>query len=543
MVSVIIPVYNSEKTLECCIKSLVAQSYKDFEIVMIDDGSTDGSGKLCDELCEKYGAEGYTLRVIHQENGGVSAARNRGMEEVRGEYFVCVDSDDEVTESYIRDMVELQESDGDYGCVGCALKSMNITGECYVFSKDEPISVRDRKDYMELFGKEQVQSPCLHLYRTELVRGKQLRMREDLCNGEDLIFNLEYFNALENTKFGIINKANYIYNDGGESLNWGYRKDMLRDYTEIDAAIKKHLIKWDVFSGDSRTAYYNTVFYHLSRVLENTFNKNNRQSLLKKIRFNNKVLRSVEFREALEGCNSCPRRIVKAAYKSGRFPLVVLATQACGVLGRIARMFTAKGRTVMKEKIKDFFMYLRFAMVGWGIDWKNPLLVKDLEEWKEQYRLIGMSDKKATAILLQMKHEFCNLLLYRNKGGFWRRWFKLWYKPYESLDLNTPNMGGGLFIQHGFSTGISAVSVGEKVWINHEVTVGASGTNGKNPVIGNGVVLCCGAKVLGGVTVGDNAIVGANAVVVKDVAPNTIVGGIPAKYIKDVPVEERRWKS
>ncbi len=185
-------------------------------------------------------------------------------------------------------------------------------------------------------------------------------------------------------------------------------------------------------------------------------------------------------------------------------------------------------------KIKNAIILLKFALVSWGINWKNPRFVKDMAVWKQQYGMENMSDKKAAAHLAWIKLEFRNLLIYRNKGGFWRHWFKLWYRPYESLDINTENIGGGLFIQHGFSTGISAISVGENCWINHEVTVGSSGTNGKAPIIGNNVTLCCGAKILGGVTIGDGAVVGANAVVVRDVEPYTVVGGIPAKFIKMV---------
>lgn len=339
MVSVIIPVYKSKDTITACVESVINQTYKDFEIIMIDDGSPDNSGQICDELCSKFNSEGYRLRVLHQENGGVSAARNRGMEAAEGEYFVCVDSDDTVSETYLQDMVELQESDGSFGSVHCALRSMYVTGLAYVFSEEEEISVCDRKDYMAVFNKNIAQSPCLHLYRTEVVRKNKLRMREDLSNGEDLIFNLQYFDALDNTKFGIVNKANYLYNDGGDSLNWGYRPNLYRDYNEINSAIKKYLIKWGAFSGSSRTSYYNTAFYHYTRVLENTFNKNNSLGLIQKIRFNNSVLRTDEFKETLENCSSCPRGIIKAAYRSGHYVFVPIAKQIRRLFGRIKRLF------------------------------------------------------------------------------------------------------------------------------------------------------------------------------------------------------------
>ena len=100
----------------------------------------------------------------------------------------------------------------------------------------------------------------------------------------------------------------------------------------------------------------------------------------------------------------------------------------------------------------------------------------------------------------------------------------------STLYLETGEIGGGLFIQHGFATMVAARSIGENCWINQQVTVGHSGKG--CPVIGNNVMITAGAKVIGDITVGDNVVIGANAVVVKDVEPGAVMGGIPAKRIK-----------
>ena len=90
MVSCIIPVYNTEKYLHRCIDSVLAQTYKDFELLLIDDGSTDSSGTICDE----YAAKDARVRVFHKENGGVSSARNLGLYHAQGEWIIVMDSDD-----------------------------------------------------------------------------------------------------------------------------------------------------------------------------------------------------------------------------------------------------------------------------------------------------------------------------------------------------------------------------------------------------------------------------------------------------------------
>ena len=84
LVSIIIPVYNAKVHLEACVQSILDQSYKNFELLLIDDGSSDGSSELCDELSQKS----EKIRVIHKENGGVSTARNRGLEEACGEFII-----------------------------------------------------------------------------------------------------------------------------------------------------------------------------------------------------------------------------------------------------------------------------------------------------------------------------------------------------------------------------------------------------------------------------------------------------------------------
>lgn len=107
----------------------------------------------------------------------------------------------------------------------------------------------------------------------------------------------------------------------------------------------------------------------------------------------------------------------------------------------------------------------------------------------------------------------------------------LFAAPLPLLDIDSKNVGGGLFIQHGYATIIAPRSIGRNCWINQGVTIGY--TNETDcPTIGNNVTIYAGARVLGDVVIGDNSIVAANAVVVKDVPPNVIVGGVPAKIIK-----------
>ena len=111
LISVIVPVYNTEKYLDRCIQSVLAQTYTNWELLLIDDGSTDSSGTICDQ----YAAEDNRIRVFHKENGGVSSARNLGLDNAKGEWITFVDSDDWVEPSMLKELLAIAlDNDADY---------------------------------------------------------------------------------------------------------------------------------------------------------------------------------------------------------------------------------------------------------------------------------------------------------------------------------------------------------------------------------------------------------------------------------------------
>jgi serine O-acetyltransferase len=169
----------------------------------------------------------------------------------------------------------------------------------------------------------------------------------------------------------------------------------------------------------------------------------------------------------------------------------------------------------------------------------KPVIEKDIERWIKEYNVTDLifPGWRGLVWFLWRYPEFRNLFYYRIKkdGHLVRRLFlelaKLIYHPINTLYFDTPVIGEGLFIQHGFSTIISAESIGKNCWVNQQVTVGYS-SHTDRPTIGNHVRITAGAKVLGRVTIGDNATIGANAVVVKDVPPNCTVVGVPAYIVR-----------
>lgn len=176
MISIIVPVYNSEKTLSRCVKSLQAQTETELEILLVDDGSTDGSGDLCDAFAQAD----KRIQVIHKENNGVSSARNAGIRKAQGDYVQFVDSDDYVDPAYCRSMREALEQGGGRLAV-CGYHHH------YVGADVEKLPVREM-DLLDLYGGGFLNMPWNKLFLRE---GLGL-FPEDLSLGEDLLFNLEY---------------------------------------------------------------------------------------------------------------------------------------------------------------------------------------------------------------------------------------------------------------------------------------------------------------------------------------------------------------
>lgn len=170
---------------------------------------------------------------------------------------------------------------------------------------------------------------------------------------------------------------------------------------------------------------------------------------------------------------------------------------------------------------------------------QRNLVEEDVDRWSAQINKTFTSLFTALNYFLTHYREFRNLLIHRmwnparkpkDKANVLI--VKFLWKPLDSLYLNTRYIGGGLFIQHGFSTIVSAKKLGKNCWINQQVTIGYKGEHA--PIIGDNVMILCGAKVLGDIVMHDNSIAGANAVVIKDVPENAVVGGVPAKIIKFV---------
>lgn len=123
MISIIVPVYNEEKHIECCVKSVLQQTFKNWELILVDDGSTDESPEICDKFQEEYNQ----ILVIHKENGGLSSARNCGIDNAKGKYLMFVDADDQIHPQICQIFFEIAERENADICMAKAIED-NVLG-------------------------------------------------------------------------------------------------------------------------------------------------------------------------------------------------------------------------------------------------------------------------------------------------------------------------------------------------------------------------------------------------------------------------------
>ena len=319
-VSIIIPVYNSVTSINACLDSVLNQTYRCFEVIVVDDGSSDGSSVVCDDYACYDG-----VTAIHKKNGGVSSARNIGLKVALGEYICFVDSDDVLTPDYLEVLVDARLRHPEAGHVWSCFYVAESIGEqpksVHLAAADELESVFERKDYMHLCSLWLTQMPWHRLYSKKVIDDARLRFRLGVDLGEDAMFNLAYLDAEPRQRIVVENRATYCYvRTESDSLDHKFRSDLLQLYENLDDEIESYLLKWGVSEKEAWRQFYLSKFWHYDQVLHNTFNeKNTGMTPFQKISFNNKILRSDSFRNTFDKSVSGLPKFHKIAYRGNSF--------------------------------------------------------------------------------------------------------------------------------------------------------------------------------------------------------------------------------
>lgn len=203
-ISIIIPVYNSEKYLQKCFDSITNQTFSDFEVIVINDGSKDNSGEICDH----YAKIDSRFKVLHKKNEGVSIARNTGIEHASGEYITFIDSDDWVDEDYLQMMMSVATTGCDLVVSGIVCNYTN--GEIKTLTIDNAYFPSNNIDHLHSLIKSRLYyGPCNKVYKADIIKSNKITFPQGISYGEDRIFNYQYIGYVD--KIQALSYAGYHY--------------------------------------------------------------------------------------------------------------------------------------------------------------------------------------------------------------------------------------------------------------------------------------------------------------------------------------------
>lgn len=269
-ISVIVPVYNVELCIARCVDSLLSQTFTDFELLLIDDGSPDNSGKICDE----YAGKDSRIKVIHRLNSGAAAARNAGIKAAKGEYIGFVDSDDYVAENFLETLINTalksrssitmcnyfslhgkQENLHSHGFSDGTVLSKNQIQEIIY---DNIFSIKNTDGYFQLWNK---------LFKRDLIAKNNITLYKDMSFGEDMLFVMECLKFADSIAF--TENAGYYYEKTAGGLFSTYRRSFIGDITRcyvalIEQTAPKNHTKEDLIPISYK--YWNYINRHLEDI-------------------------------------------------------------------------------------------------------------------------------------------------------------------------------------------------------------------------------------------------------------------------------------
>lgn len=295
-VSVIVPVYKAEKWLHRCVDSILAQTMEDFELLLIDDGSPDSSGEICDE----YAVKDSRVRVFHKENGGVSSARQKGLENARGEYIIHCDPDDWVENNMLEEMIKCAK-ENDVDMVICDYYSENIDGEELIYNKQDLQQEETSYSVLNKLINQKIHGACWNkLIRRDCLKGIGF-YPFDLIYAEDQLFNAKVLK--QDIKIGYLNKAYYHYVVRKGSITSFVDKQVtlsrIKEVEELEKIFDKE--DFDCFFVLKRIILYDLFFANKLKDVYGVFSEIYPQILKVRICYNFKLPKQYFFAMAIKG--------------------------------------------------------------------------------------------------------------------------------------------------------------------------------------------------------------------------------------------------
>lgn len=275
-ISIIVPIYNSEKKLNRCIESILSQSFSDFELILINDGSSDSSKSIC----EFYQKKDNRIVIINQQNQGVSAARNNGIGSANGKYIMFCDSDDYVDYKWCENLYNQIKKNPDALIVCDVQKSDKITNN--TFSATEELS------YYELYKIGLSAYTPNKIYDASIIKNYNIKFDENCSFSEDVKFNIEYFKYCK--RIILINQKLYYYDISDEGLTNSYK------FNSFEKHLMPFYIRINNIEKEKLNEYCDSWLYQFINLFDNVFDKKNKNmSTFRKFAYNNQMIKTKEF--------------------------------------------------------------------------------------------------------------------------------------------------------------------------------------------------------------------------------------------------------
>lgn len=348
-VSIIVPVYKVEKYIRQCVDSLINQTLKDIEILLVDDGSPDTCGKICDE----YANKDSKVKVIHKQNAGVSAARNDGIKAATGEWIMFVDSDDWATpdmceiayNTAIKNKVDIAMFCNFYNYENIELKHKSAPKEIITDNKKD-IEIFQQcvfhRGYMDFIEEnvryEGLTAPWSKIFKAELIKNNNISFNLNVRGTfDDGLFMLETLEHAKKVSFN--NLFLYHYRKTDTSITQSFKEKQLEVYERIYKEIEKFLEKYnkkEIF----REAYYARIILYLVHAIKiyffNKLNPNNMKQKKNKLK---RVIETMPYKEAIKNVDinrlDKTQRIFVFLLKHNLISLVYPVYKVLGVLRNI----------------------------------------------------------------------------------------------------------------------------------------------------------------------------------------------------------------
>lgn len=257
LLSCIVPIYNRESSLPVCVESLLNIKSNDVEVLLVDDGSSDGSLSIC----KRYEQKDCRIHTVHQENRGVGAARNKGIDLSKGDFLMFIDSDDTIVTETIEYFLKIQQYDKDFYCFD------------YYINNSENYQKRilqEKPDcgLLHSFLYQNNNAVWNNIYKASVIKRNNILFDTTMKMGEDLLFNITFIQKIKNWEY--INRPIYIYKDNtvGSAVNT-YKFSLIENYMKMFEELYPYYIKTDFKRYINWIDYLNGIFINIFSTTEN----------------------------------------------------------------------------------------------------------------------------------------------------------------------------------------------------------------------------------------------------------------------------------